>query len=204
MVTASLSVALGYYILLVLTKTMAQGLSNLSMTQISYPAKVLFKSANPIVTIFLGLVWFRKHYPIRDYVVVLMLVIGLYIFMMGDTWYTATDTGTITDTPATTNATTLGIFYVILSMFGSAGVPMIQEYCITMYHASVDDLVYHIYLGSTIVSFALAVGSNELLVGLLFLWQNSSWSIIWLIFLCIGRQLVHFRSHHSKWHSDVV
>jgi len=34
MVTASLSVALGYYILLVLTKTMAQGLSNLSLTQI--------------------------------------------------------------------------------------------------------------------------------------------------------------------------
>ena len=60
--------------------------------------RYLFKSANPIVTIFLGLVWFRKHYPIRDYVVVLMLVIGLYIFMMGDTWYTATDTGTITDT----------------------------------------------------------------------------------------------------------
>lgn len=60
---------------------------------------------------------------------------------------------------------------------------MIQEYCITMYHASVDDLVYYIYLGSTLISFLLAVLSNELVVGIQFLIQNSSWSI-WLIFIC--------------------
>ncbi|RYY86530.1 hypothetical protein EON63_05565 [archaeon] len=52
--TAPPYVALGYYMLLVITKTAAQGMSNLCMTQINYPAKVLFKSANPVITMLIG------------------------------------------------------------------------------------------------------------------------------------------------------
>jgi UAA transporter family len=54
------------------------------MAHINYPAKVLFKSANPIITMLIGLVWFRKTYATRDYVVVALLVLGLYVFMNGD------------------------------------------------------------------------------------------------------------------------
>jgi len=32
----------------------------------------------------IGLVWFRKSYPVRDYIVVALLVLGLYVFMNGD------------------------------------------------------------------------------------------------------------------------
>jgi hypothetical protein len=107
------------------------------MAHINYPAKVLFKSANPgkdrppppshhtlptslgytastpapprprslsppdppaatihppsirydmlpVITMLIGLVWFRKRYPVRDYIVVALLVLGLYVFMNGD------------------------------------------------------------------------------------------------------------------------
>ena len=68
--TASDRTAIFYYIIIVLSKTIAQGMSNLSMTQINYPAKVLFKSTNPIITMVIGIAWFGKSYPRRDYAVV--------------------------------------------------------------------------------------------------------------------------------------
>ena len=61
----------------------------------------------------IGLCWFRKTYPTRDYVVVALLVLGLYVFMSGDA-------------KASPKGTGYGIFLVSLSMFGSAGVPMVQ------------------------------------------------------------------------------
>ena len=76
---------------------------------------MLFKSANPIITMLIGLCWFRKSYPSRDYIVVLLLVLGLYVFMNGDA-------------KASPQGTGYGIFLVTLSMFGSAGVPMVQEH----------------------------------------------------------------------------
>jgi hypothetical protein len=167
--TAQPKVAFGYYLLLVITKTAAQGMSNLSMTQINYPAKVLFKSANPIVTLLIGVVWFRKSYPARDYAVVLLLVLGLYVFITGDLDSAPHSTGT-------------GIFYVVLSMFGSAGVPMIQEHCISTYNATIEDLLYFCFLGSTIVSFLLSVVTGEFTTGVAFLINSGSFHT-WFIFI---------------------
>lgn len=79
------------------------------MAHINYPAKVLFKSANPVVTMIFGLVWFGKKYAPRDYIVVLLLVLGLYFFMNG------------TSSENSPKGTGYGIFLVTLSMFGSAG-----------------------------------------------------------------------------------
>lgn len=165
--TANRKTAIFYYILLVVVKTAAQGMSNLSMTQINYPAKVLFKSANPIVTMIIGITWFRKSYPTRDYIVVILLVLGLYIFIASDN-------------SASPKSTQWGIFFVVLSMFGSAGVPMIQEFCITQYNASIEDLLYHCYLGSTIMSFVLALINGEFLQGMSFIWKSGSFHTWWI------------------------
>lgn len=161
--------AFAYYLLLVCTKTAAQGMSNLSMTQINYPAKVLFKSANPICTLVLGVCYLRRAYPARDYAVVLLLVLGLYVFITGD----------LADAP---QATSTGVFYVVLSMFGSAGVPMIQEHVITTYHATVEDLLYYSYLGSTLISLLLSVANGEFMVGCQFLLASGSVHT-WFIFM---------------------
>ncbi len=154
-------VALFYYVLLIFVRTGAQGMSNLSMTQINYPAKVLFKSATPIITMIIGLLWFKKTYPMRDYIVVLLLVLGLYVFVTGDA-------------TASPQSTKLGIFYVTVSMFGSAAIPMIQEHCMVTYHSSIEDLLYHTFLGSAIASFVMSCVTGELLEGVLFLLRTGS------------------------------
>ena len=63
--TAPPRLAFGYYVLLVFLKTATQGFTTACMSHINYPAKVLFKSANPIITMCIGLCWFRKTYPTR-------------------------------------------------------------------------------------------------------------------------------------------
>jgi len=225
------------------------------MAHINYPAKVLFKSANPgthpaprprsltlhlthlsrphglpapapsppltplpspsipflhtllpVITMLIGLVWFRKSYPVRDYIVVALLVLGLYVFMNGDAKASPKGTNLPTPTHVRTLCGTLwtwptilvlralstcpfpftsprpppppylrpgtgyGIFLVTLSMFGSAGVPMVQEHCMHKYNASIEELLYHCYLGSTGISFILALTSGEL-------WQGAPLSI---------------------------
>jgi len=159
--TAPPRVALFYYVLLIFVRTGAQGMSNLSMTQINYPAKVLFKSASPIVTMIIGLLWFKKSYPPRDYIVVVLLVFGLYVFITGDA-------------TASPQSTKLGIFYVVLSLFGSAAIPMIQEHCMLTYNSSIEDLLYHTFLGSAIASFLMSCITGEMLEGVLFLVKTGS------------------------------
>jgi len=167
--TASKGISIGYYMLLVFAKTATQGLSNLSMQQINYPAKVLFKSANPIITMFIGITWFKKGYPRRDYIVVCLLVIGLYVFMSGGS-------------NSAPQGTSYGIILVSLSMFGSASVPMIQEHCMNKYNASAEELIYMQYIGSTIVSLILSLTSGELFVGISFLLSKGTLSV-WISFV---------------------
>lgn len=165
---ANSRVAIFYYLFLVFLKTSSQWLTNLSMTQINYPAKVLFKSANPLITMIIGLLWFGKSYPLRDYGVVLLLIIGLYLFI-------------INDATAQPEGTGFGIFLVSLSMFGSAGVPMIQEHCMIKYNASIEELLYYSFVGSTIMSLLLAILNGELFEGVLFLTSKGTWET-WTIF----------------------
>lgn len=50
-----------------------------------------------------------------------------------------------------------------------AAVPMVQEHCINKYHATVEELLYHSFLGSTIISFILSIISGELSDGIHFI-----------------------------------
>lgn len=224
--TAPTHIAVFYITLLVLTKTFAQGLSNLSMSQMNYPAKVLFKSANPIVTMFIGVVWMKKTYPLRDYLVVILLIIGLYIFITDASQSVSaasnaihrhinklatTDLGTkdlkpqsiqhhynANNAAATTSSgspvvnstipesTPLGIVYVLLSMIGSAGVPMIQEYCITSYHASIEDLIYYSFVGSTLISLLLSLIFDEFFQGLYFIFCTQNNHILYTIWIFVA------------------
>jgi hypothetical protein len=183
--TAPPRIALFYITVLVLTKTFAQGLSNLSMSQMNYPAKVLFKSANPIVTMIIGVVWLKRVYPLRDYFVVVLLIAGLYIFITDNSAVFGTTLKANTAATTLPESTPLGIVYVVLSMIGSAGVPMIQEYCITMYHASVEDLIYWSFVGSAIISGLLAIVMGEFGQGLIFVVQSTNGHILhtlWIFF----------------------
>lgn len=137
------------------------------MTRINYPAKVLFKSANPVVIMIIGIVWFKKQYPKRDYIgiytctysptltllthsllVVLLLVIGLYVFITSD----------YSDSPSGTGS---GIFFVTCSMIASASIPTVQEHVMSKYGASVEELLYIQYFGSAVLSLLFSIVTGE-------------------------------------------
>ena len=140
------------------------------MSRINYPAKVLFKSANPVITMLIGLLIFGKKYQFRDYIVVLLLVIGLYVFVSADS----------KNSPEGTN---IGIIFVLLSMLFGAAQPVIQEHLMQTYQATTEELLYFSFLGSTIISFLLSLLAGELFEGLHFLYSQGTFHI-WFIFLC--------------------
>lgn len=126
--TAPPRVALYYYLLLTVLKTATMTFTNLAMTRINYPAKTLCKSALPIVTMLIGLIGFRKSYPLRDYVVSVLLVTGLYLFLA-------------VDASAAPQGTGIGLFFVGLSLLGAALIPMVQEHILDTYEATTEELL---------------------------------------------------------------
>ena len=66
----------------------------------------MFKSALPIVSMFIGIVFYNRRYTKSDYAAVVFLVAGLIVFMRS---------GSATSP----EATAVGIFLVLLSLFGS-------------------------------------------------------------------------------------
>jgi len=165
---ASLHVSIKLYLFLIGIRMMGQGMSNLSMSQINYPAKVLFKSANPVITLLIGVLYEEKRYPMSDYLVVLLLIVGLYIFV------SCGNDGNETSSSTTPQSTRLGIFYVLLSMLGSAGVPIVQQYCMEKYSAAQEDLLYYCFLGSAVMSFIVSVVSGDFIPGVIFMINTSS------------------------------
>jgi len=58
-------IPLGYYILLATLQATMQGLTNLSMRWLNYPAKMLFKSSRVIPTMIVGVFIMKKRYKVR-------------------------------------------------------------------------------------------------------------------------------------------
>jgi len=51
------------------------------MKYLNYPAKVMFKSSRVVATVVVGSLVQKKRYPIKDWIVVLLLLMGLATFM---------------------------------------------------------------------------------------------------------------------------
>lgn len=149
-----------YHLLMSVCKVASQVLSNMSMTEINYPAKTLFKSAMPCATILIGTFILRKKYPIRDYVVVMLLVIGIYIFISGNS--------------KQPEASNYGIFLVVLSLIMAASIPMFQEYCMSKYHSDPKEMVFFSSIGGCLLCVLLTSLTGDLAVGLSFVFYGDT------------------------------
>uniref|UniRef100_U5EWR5 Putative transmembrane transport n=1 Tax=Corethrella appendiculata TaxID=1370023 RepID=U5EWR5_9DIPT len=73
-----------YYAISALTYLLAMVSSNMVLRWVSYPTQVVAKSAKPIPVMILGVILGRKTYPLRKYLLVLLIVIGVVLFMYKD------------------------------------------------------------------------------------------------------------------------
>ena len=111
----------------------------------------------------------------RDYITILLLFIGLYLFINSDIQSSQLPSGT-----------SYGLIMITIAMFCSTSVPIIQEYCMNKYNANVEELLFHSFLGSTVISFIFTVISGELMEGIQFISLHNNYSLWFsLIIFCI-------------------
>lgn len=82
--------------------------SNMSLRWVPYPTQVIGKSAKPIPVMILGVLIGRKHYPLRKYFFIFLIVIGIVLFMYKDSAAAASKTAT------SENASIIGIGEILL------------------------------------------------------------------------------------------
>lgn len=73
-----------YYSSSALTYLLAMVCSNMALQWVNYPTQVVGKSGKPIPVMILGVLLGKKNYPLRKYVFVLMIVVGVAMFMFKD------------------------------------------------------------------------------------------------------------------------
>ncbi|XP_050428266.1 solute carrier family 35 member B1 [Adelges cooleyi] len=73
-----------YYAISALTYLLAMVFSNMALRWVNYPTQVVAKSGKPIPVMILGVVLGRKSYPLKKYLFVLLVVIGVALFMFKD------------------------------------------------------------------------------------------------------------------------
>lgn len=71
-----------YYVSVSVTYLLAMVASNMALQWVPYPTQVIGKSAKPIPVMILGVLLGRKSYPLKKYVFVFLIVIGIVMFLL--------------------------------------------------------------------------------------------------------------------------
>jgi len=73
-----------YYTMCALSYLVAMVASNKALMWVNYPTQVVGKSCKPIPVMILGVILGNKSYPMRKYMFVLMIVLGVALFIYKD------------------------------------------------------------------------------------------------------------------------
>ncbi|KAI5636996.1 UAA transporter family domain-containing protein [Phthorimaea operculella] len=73
-----------YYFSSAMTYLLAMICSNMALQWINYPTQVVGKAAKPIPVMLLGVLIGRKVYPLKKYLFVFLIVVGVVLFMYKD------------------------------------------------------------------------------------------------------------------------
>jgi hypothetical protein len=148
-------------LLLSVLKSITQTFSNLSMQYINFPTKMLFKSALPIATMLLGLLWGRR-YSTLEYAAVCTLTVGIMLFMMGREL-------------SFPEGSMQGFVYVTISLLSAALTPIWQEHLSSTYRSTVSELLLYSYVGSLALCGGLSGLLGQTSKGVSLLLESSSW-----------------------------
>jgi len=149
------------YVLLGVLQTGVQALTNLSMVFLNYPAKVLFKSSRVVATVVVGSLLQKKRYPMKDWMVVILLLIGLATFMQAEIM-----TSPIFDIR--------GVVLILIALACDALVLNIQEDVLERYDAHQDEVIFHSFLISSMIMLCVTFMNGELSHGIDFV-QRTGW-----------------------------
>uniref|UniRef100_A0A7S2W4R9 Sugar phosphate transporter domain-containing protein n=1 Tax=Rhizochromulina marina TaxID=1034831 RepID=A0A7S2W4R9_9STRA len=149
------TVPIVYGITLAILQASMQGLSNLSMRYLNYPAKVLFKSSRVIPTMMFGVAFYHKRYSLKEYATIGVLVTGLLIFMLADA-------------SSSPEFDPVGVILITGSLVVDAGIINLQEYMFTQYNSNEEEMIFMSYAGGSLVLLLVCMGTGEVNEGLAF------------------------------------
>ncbi|XP_060879368.1 solute carrier family 35 member B1 [Metopolophium dirhodum] len=108
-----------YYAVSAVTYLLAMIFSNMALQWVNYPTQVVAKSGKPIPVMILGVLLGRKSYPLKKYLFVLLVVIGVALFMFKD--------GKSNSSQADSSLLGLGEILLILSLTMDGVTGAVQE-----------------------------------------------------------------------------
>jgi UDP-galactose transporter B1 len=118
-----------------------------SLRYVIYPVQILFKSCKPVPVMLFG-VALGKKYPIRKYVNVAIITIGVALFMGG-----GNSTPNKSTTTMTADSTLIGAFMLSISLCFDGATGAYEDRLMGKDHVEPFDLMYNIQLGKAVISF---------------------------------------------------
>mmetsp|Transcript_20089 Transcript_20089/g.27281 ORF Transcript_20089/g.27281 Transcript_20089/m.27281 type:complete len:429 (-) Transcript_20089:392-1678(-) len=153
------SVPVVYLVILAVLQASMQGLSNLSMRYLTYPAKVLFKSSRVIPTMIFGVIFYGKRYSITEYLIIVIMVFGLATFLGADA-------------NASPEFHPIGVGLISLSLIVDAAIINLQEHLFSKFNCDEEEMIFMSYAGGSIVLLITCIGMGEVMEGLSFVRQH--------------------------------
>ncbi|XP_050448041.1 solute carrier family 35 member B1 [Cataglyphis hispanica] len=142
-----------YYILSALTYLLAMVCSNMALQFVSYPTQVIGKAGKPIPVMILGVLLGKKIYPIRKYIFILLIVIGVALFMYKD--------GSVSKKQSESYLS-VGELLLLLSLTMDGLTSAVQERMRAEYKSKSGHMMLNMNLWSLIFSGTVIVISGEL------------------------------------------
>mmetsp|Transcript_14257 Transcript_14257/g.20499 ORF Transcript_14257/g.20499 Transcript_14257/m.20499 type:complete len:510 (+) Transcript_14257:2-1531(+) len=118
-----------------------------SLRYVIYPIQVLAKSCKPVPVMIMGALMGKK-YPLRKYLNVCMIVMGVALFMGGGHEKKGNGNGVDADSASQL----VGIVLLFVSLCFDGGTGAYEDKLMAVHHVGPFDLMYNIQLGKTILA----------------------------------------------------
>ncbi|XP_015513334.1 solute carrier family 35 member B1 [Neodiprion pinetum] len=160
-----------YYAVSSLTYLLAMVCSTMALQFVSYPTQVVGKAGKPIPVMILGVLLGRKVYPLRKYLFVLLIVVGVALFMYKDN---------VANTKQTESQMGFGEFLLLLSLTMDGLTGAVQERMRAEHKSKSGHMMLNMNFWSFIFSTSVILVSGELVQFLSFMQRhpNCLWHIV--------------------------
>ncbi|XP_029037892.1 solute carrier family 35 member B1 homolog meigo [Osmia lignaria lignaria] len=160
-----------YYVTSSLTYLLAMVCSTMALQFVSYPTQVIGKAGKPIPVMILGVLLGNKVYPVRKYLFVFLVVIGVALFMYKDV---------NPSKKQTESQTTFGELLLLLSLTMDGLTSAVQERMKAEHSSKSGHMMLNMNFWSVLFSGIVILASGELFQFIQFLhrYPSTVWHIV--------------------------
>ena len=146
-------------LILSLTSLVSTFTSVRSLRYVIYPVQILFKSCKPVPVMIFGVI-LGKKYPVRKYVNVVIITIGVALFMGGGAG--SSSKGGVDSDKMTADSALIGALMLSVSLCFDGAIGAYEDRLMEKDDVDPFDLMYNIQFGKALISFCCLAATNGL------------------------------------------